>query len=281
MDGLRPLVIPVDDEIEHVAALCLHRDELLAGGCPAQVVNEGQVPIRCQGCPSAPGEAGGEQLQQGGEVRPVQGEGEAARVRDGQVVGMNIALPLRQKHLDPFALGADDFYLRPIGKLGEGVVIQPSAGADIQVAAAGGHGAGLLGFPFLRVRGEQDTVLGDSHSPQAAQQFGDLVQGVPVCLRVIVRAIIAGGIFLISDSDLRGLGVLRRVRLRPGSFGVVGFALPTAGESGDSKGRGTERHGQGRRKQADDLLIPHTRYPPSHSRRGPPRPPPPSCPPAG
>ena len=42
VDGLRPLVIPVDDEIEHVAALCLHRDELLAGGCPAQVVNEGR-----------------------------------------------------------------------------------------------------------------------------------------------------------------------------------------------------------------------------------------------
>lgn len=147
---------------------------------------------------------------------------------------MDIALALRQKHLDPFALGADDFYLRPIGKLGEGVVIQPSAGADIQVAAAGGHGAGLLGFPFLRVRGEQDTVLGDSHSPQAAQQLADLVQGVPFILCVIVRAIIAGGIFLISDSDLRGLGVLRRVRLRPGSFGVVGFALPTAGESGES-----------------------------------------------
>ena len=77
---------------------------------------------------------------------------------------------------------------------------QPRASADIQVTAAGGHGAGLLGFPFLRVRGEQDTVLGDSHSPQAAQQFGDLVQGVPVCLRVIVRAIIAGRIFLISDT---------------------------------------------------------------------------------
>ena len=70
---------------ENLRLLCLHRDELLAGGCPAQVVNEGQVPIRGQGCPSAPGEAGGEQLQQGGEVRPVQGEGEAARVRDGQV----------------------------------------------------------------------------------------------------------------------------------------------------------------------------------------------------
>ena len=54
-----------------------------------------------------------------------------------------------------------------------------------------------------------------------------------------------------------------------------------AGEGGDSKGRGTERHGQSRRKQADDLLIPHTRYPPYLRRRGPPRPPPPSCHPAG
>ena len=281
MDSLRPLVVPVNDEIEHIAALRLHGDELFAGGSPAQVVDKGEVPIRGEGCPSAPGEAGGEQLQQGGEVRPVQGEGEAARVRDGQVVGMNIALPLRQKHLDPFALGADDLHLRPIGKLGEGVVIQPRAGAAIQAAAAGGHGAGLPGLPFLRVRGEQDTVLGDGHSPQAAQQLGDLVQGVPVILRVIVRIIIADGIFLIGDRNLRGFGVLRRVRLRPGRFGVVGFALPAAGEGGDSKGRGTERHGQGRRKQADDLLILHTRYPPFHSRRGPPRPPPPSCPPAG
>ena len=169
----------------------------------------------------------------------------------------------------------------PVGKLGECVIVQPSAGADIQIAAAGGHGAGAQGLQALQVGSEQDTILGDGHSPQAAQQFGDLVQGVPVCLRVIVRAIIAGGIFLISDSDLRGLGVLRRVRLRPGSFGVVGFALPTAGESGDSKGRGTERHGQSRRKQADDRFILHTRRPPSRSRRGQPTPPPPSCPPAG
>ena len=103
----------------------------------------------------------------------------------------------------------ESLHLRPIGKLGEGVVVQPRAGADIQVAAAGGHGAGLPGLPFLRVRGEQDTVLGDSHSPQAAQQFGDLVQGVPVSLRIIA----AGSIFIIGNRDFRGPIILREVCL--------------------------------------------------------------------
>ena len=90
MDSLRPLVVPVDDEIEHVAALCLHGDELLAGGSPAQVVDQGEVPIRGEGGSSALGKAGGEQLQQGGEVCPIQREGKTARIRDGQVIGMNI-----------------------------------------------------------------------------------------------------------------------------------------------------------------------------------------------
>ena len=106
MDGLRPLIVPVDDEIEHIAALRLHGDELFAGGSPTQIVDKGEVPVRSEGGSSAIGEAGGEQFQQSGEVCPIQGEGKTARIRDGQVIGMNIALPLRQKHLDPFALGA-------------------------------------------------------------------------------------------------------------------------------------------------------------------------------
>ena len=104
-----------------------------------------------RGGSSAIGEAGGEQFQQSGEIRPIQREGKTARIRDGQVIGMNIALSLRQKHLDPFALGAYDFHLRPVGKLGEGVIVQPRAGADIQIAAAGGHGTGAQGLQPLQV----------------------------------------------------------------------------------------------------------------------------------
>ena len=187
---------------------------------------------------------------------------------------MNIALPLRQKHFDPFALGADDFHLRPVGKLGEGVIVHPCAGADIQIAAAGGHGAGAQGLQPLQVGSEQDAILGDGHGSQAAQQFGELVQGVTAGLRIIA----AGNIFIIGNRDFRGFVILREVCLR---FGVVRFTLPAAGKGRDRKGRGTERHGQSRRKQADDRFILHTRRPPSRSRRGQPTPPPPSCPPAG
>ena len=277
MNGLRPFIIPVDDEIKNIPAFCLRRDELLAGGGPADVIHKGEVPVRGQGSACPIRQAGSEQLQERGKLRPIQGEGEGARVRDGQVIGMDIALTLRQKHFDPFALGADDLHLRPVGKLGKCVVFQSRAGADIQVSPAGGHSPDLLGLQSLRVRGELDTLLGDRDSPQTAQQLGKLVQGITVGLRIIV----ASSIFIIGHSDLRGLGIPRGSGLCPGCFRVIGFAIPAAGEGGDSKGRGTERHGQSRRKQADDLLILHTRYPPSHSRRGPPRPPPPSCPPAG
>ena len=190
---------------------------------------------------------------------------------------MDIALPLRQKHLDPFALGADDFHLRPVGKLGKGVVFQPRAGTDIQVSPTGGHSPDLLGLQSLRIRGKLDTLLGDRDGPQTAQQFGKLIQSISAGLRIIV----ASSIFIIGHSDLRGLGIPRGSGLCPGCFRVIGFAIPAAGRGRHRKSRGTKHHGQHRRKQADDFLIPHTRSPPSHSRRDQSWPPPPSCHPAG
>ena len=277
MNSLRSFIIPINDEVKHISAFCLHRDELFAGGGSADVIHKGEVPVRGQGSACPIRQAGSEQLQERGKLRPIQGEGEGARVRDGQVIGMDIALALRQKHLDPFVLGADDFHLRPVGKLGKCVVFQPRASADIQVSPAGGHSPDLLGLQSLRIRGKLDTLLGDRDGPQTAEQFGKLIQSISAGLRIIV----ASSIFIIGHSDLRGLGIPRGSGLCPGSFGVVGFAIPAAGKGRDSKGRGTERHGQGRRKQADDLLILHTWCPPCHSRQGPPRPPPPSCLPAG
>ena len=63
---------------------------------------------------------------------------------------MNIANTLRQKNLDPIAICADDFYHRAVGKLGKCFVVHSCTGTDIEVAAVGGHGAGVLGFGFLR-----------------------------------------------------------------------------------------------------------------------------------
>ena len=70
--GMKCICLPV-------TALGLHGDELFAGGSPAQVVDQGEVPIRGEGGSSSIGEAGGEQFQQSGEVRPIQGEGKTAR----------------------------------------------------------------------------------------------------------------------------------------------------------------------------------------------------------
>ena len=50
MHGFLALVVTVDNEIEHVAVLRLHRDELLAaGGRAANIVNQRKVPVRRQG----------------------------------------------------------------------------------------------------------------------------------------------------------------------------------------------------------------------------------------
>lgn len=44
---------------------------------------------------------------------------------------MDIALPLRQDDLDPFPLRSGHFHLRPVGKLGESLVVKPRPGTDI------------------------------------------------------------------------------------------------------------------------------------------------------
>ena len=47
MDGLIPIIIPVDDNVEIVAVSGCHRDKLLTG-CGDHVVHQIHVALRCQ-----------------------------------------------------------------------------------------------------------------------------------------------------------------------------------------------------------------------------------------
>lgn len=50
MHGFLALVVTVDNEIEHIAVLRFYCNKLLAaGGWAANIVDQRQVPIRCQG----------------------------------------------------------------------------------------------------------------------------------------------------------------------------------------------------------------------------------------
>ena len=131
VDGFLPIVIPVDNQVKDIPSFCRERDELLARlGAAANVVNQGQVPVRGQGS-AVP--AACKLFQQGGKFLPVQGKGEAvaAVFAYRQIVRMDISLPLRQEDLDPFPFRSGHFHLRSVGKLGESLVVKPCPGTDI------------------------------------------------------------------------------------------------------------------------------------------------------
>ena len=131
MDGFLPVIVPVDNQVKDIPGFGRERDELLARlGAAANVVNQGQVPVRGQGA-AVP--AACKLSQQGGKFLPVQRKGKAAVTvfTYRQIVRMDIALPLRQEDFDPFPFRPGHFHLRPVGKLGESLVIKPRPGTDI------------------------------------------------------------------------------------------------------------------------------------------------------
>ena len=76
MDGFLALIVPVDNQVKDIPGFGRERDELLARlGAAANVVNQGQIPIRGQGA-AVP--AACKLFQQGGKFLPVQGKGKAA-----------------------------------------------------------------------------------------------------------------------------------------------------------------------------------------------------------
>ena len=106
MDVLIALVVPVNDQIEGIAALGLHGDELLArAGGGADVVNKRQVAVRGQGRGGRAAVSGAilqQDLQQSRHIRVV-----LIAFRRGvenlKVFAADIAGLLRHDHLVPAA----------------------------------------------------------------------------------------------------------------------------------------------------------------------------------
>ena len=111
----------------------MQRDKLLAAG-GSDVVNQRQVAVWGQGGAAACRSA--KLFQQGGKFVPIQGKGKIPVAGGGvahrQIVAADVALAFRQKNFHPAViLGADHFHLRPVGKLGKGLVVCPRAGTDV------------------------------------------------------------------------------------------------------------------------------------------------------
>ena len=133
VDCFLAVIIPVDNQVKHVAVFAFHRDELLARLAAApDVVDQRQVAVRGQ-CSAV--RKATEQFQQGGGFFFCKRKGEAAvstgSFTDGQIIAADVALALREPDFIPSALRADHLNLRAIGQLGDGRVLGPSAGTDI------------------------------------------------------------------------------------------------------------------------------------------------------
>ena len=133
MDRFLAVIIPINNQVKHVAVFAFHRDELLARLAAApNVVDQRQVAVRGQG---AAARKAAEQFQQGGGFFFRERKGEAAvptdSFADGQVIAADVALALREPDFVPAALRADHLNLCAIGQLGDGRVLGPSAGTDI------------------------------------------------------------------------------------------------------------------------------------------------------
>ena len=173
MHGFLAFIVTVDNEIEHIAVLRFYCNKLLAtSGRVADIVNQRQVPVRCQGSTAI--QTAAQHTQQIFQRFCVQRErtfpGTSLAVTYRHVAGIDIADLFRQDDLQPVAVRADHLHGRSIGKLGEGGIIHSRTRADIQIAAARGDGAGLPGVIFAGT--ELDTVLSDGYRDLAVCQSG-------------------------------------------------------------------------------------------------------------
>src|SRR5699024_6727516 len=180
------------------------------------------------------------------------------------------ALALRQENFHPAViLGADHFHLRPVGKLGKGLVVCPRAGTDVEIAPVCDDSAGLVGGAVVLI-GELDALVGDSdihlRSQQGRKQVGHFLVGHG--FRRAGAFFVAGvGVLGGAGRAVVGLGILG-VQLNAAGGGGSRFLrqryrvrVSAPGKGGGGKGREAQHGGQRYGKGTVKLIL-HRRCPP-------------------
>ena len=138
MDGFFALIVAVNNHVKYVTILAFQRNELFSClGAGANIVDQRQIAVRCQRIAAA---------RHAADAR-----GTVSGVGDGQIAAVHIAHTGGQQDFYPIAVPADHIDRCAVGKLCKRGVVQPCAGADIQVAAVGRDRADL--FCLLRICG--------------------------------------------------------------------------------------------------------------------------------
>jgi len=138
MDGFFALIVTVNNQVEHITVLAFQCNELLSGlGAGANIVDQRQIAVRRQRVAAA-GHA-------------ADARGTVSGIGNGQIATVDVAHTDGQQDFYPIAVPADHIDHRAVGELRKRGVVQPRAGADIQVAAVGRDRTDL--FCFLRICG--------------------------------------------------------------------------------------------------------------------------------
>src|SRR5699024_9912576 len=214
-------------------------------------------------------------FQQGGKFVPVQGKGKNPVAGGGvayrQIVAADVALALRQENFHPaIILGADHFHLRPVGKLGKGLVICPRTGTDVEIAPIRDNSAGLVWGAVVLI-GKLDALVGDSdihlRSQQGRKQGGHFFVGHGFRRAGAFLGVSAFGVLGGAGRIVAALGVLG-VQLNAAGGGGSRFLrqrgrvrVSAPGKGGGGKGREAQHSGQRHGKGAKKLIL-HRRCPP-------------------